>query len=126
MKKSGYSVTWVRSISAYWDRKLARQFHDGPFYIGLSDTAVENTWRWLDGSVLEYEPWAESEPNDWGGGEDCVHSNWRGDGEWNDIVCSSRQPYLCEFLPDNHPVCENDGDCEQGPGVCLDGSCQPQ
>jgi hypothetical protein len=106
--------------------QLMRQFHDGAFFIGLSDVADEDDWRWIDGTELAYDPWAGGEPNNAGNGEDCVHSNWRGDGEWNDIACGSRQPYVCEFPPDNQPQCERDSDCEAGPGACVEGSCAPE
>jgi hypothetical protein len=106
--------------------QLVRPFLEGPFYIGISDREEEGVWRWIDGSLLAYEPWAGGEPNNAGGGEDCVHSNWSGtDGAWNDLRCGAGQPYLCEFPPENPALCATDADCQAGPGVCVQGSCEP-
>lgn len=46
-------------------------------WIGATDTGVEGTWRWLDGSLLSggYENWAGGEPNDYPPlGEDYAYS----------------------------------------------------
>jgi hypothetical protein len=66
------------------------------FWIGLSDLDEEGTWTWVDGSPLAYEDaWRSGEPNDYGTGEDCVHSNYNGVGGWNDFTCHSEQAFLC-------------------------------
>ena len=50
----------------------------------------------MDGSPLEYDStWASGEPNDYGSGEDCIHTNWSSTGYWNDYVCSNDQPFIC-------------------------------
>ncbi|KAF5911802.1 hypothetical protein HPG69_015780 [Diceros bicornis minor] len=43
--------------------------------------------------------WSPGQPDDWdghglGGGEDCAH--FCPDGQWNDIVCQSLLPWVCE------------------------------
>jgi len=60
-------------------------------YIGATDTGVEGTWRWLDGSLLSggYENWYEDEPNDFSPGEDYAYSYGTSYGlshvnTWND------------------------------------------
>ncbi|XP_062891694.1 C-type lectin domain family 10 member A-like isoform X1 [Mobula hypostoma] len=66
------------------------------YWIGLSDTASEGDWRWVDGtdysSSLTY--WSEGEPNDGDHGEDCaeIFDN----GKWNDLPCSNIQHWICE------------------------------
>ena len=107
--------------------QLVERFIDAAFYLGISDRDEEGVWRWIDGSLLSYEPWADGEPNDAGGGEDCVHSNWsHGTGAWNDIRCGAAQPFLCEFPPEHPARCTIDADCAAGPGVCVDGNCDPE
>jgi hypothetical protein len=63
-------------------------------WIGLSDEASENQFRWISGDPLETPMWRLGEPND-SGGEDCVE--WSAaDGRWNDISCATPRPSLCE------------------------------
>ena len=101
-----------------------RAWGDGAFWIGLSDRAVEGEWRWIDDQPLAYEDaWAEGEPNDYGSGEDCIHSNWRSTpGLWNDAGCGGRQPYVCEFPPGVEVGCESDDDCLGG--ACVASRCE--
>lgn len=66
-------------------------------WAGGSDESGEDVWRWVtgpeagqifydgnDASATTFAPWAPGEPNDCCGGEDHLHLNWNGDGEWND------------------------------------------
>lgn len=57
---------------------------DRRIWIGLTDTAVEGTFAWADGSPVNYTNWNPGEPNNSGGAEDWAEllgSN----GRWNDI-----------------------------------------
>ncbi|XP_047453772.1 CD209 antigen-like protein E [Mugil cephalus] len=64
-------------------------------WIGLSDRRQEGTWKWVDGSNLEGEGfWQKGEPNA-AGDEDCVHIS-NSEGEWNDLNCGGKQPWICE------------------------------
>jgi len=65
------------------------------YWIGLSDTTAENNFVWDDGTPTDFTQWNNNEPNDWGSGEDCVHI--RKNGGWNDIRCSAKGHYVCQY-----------------------------
>merc|ERR1719259_349809 len=48
-------------------------------WIGLTDAAKEEVWEWTDESPLDYQNWAEGQP-DGGDTENCVHT-WASNGE---------------------------------------------
>ncbi|XP_031437085.2 CD209 antigen-like [Clupea harengus] len=66
-------------------------------WIGALKT--EGAWKWVDGKVLGYAGyWAEGEPNNMGGEEDCVENKFMGDPKrtWNDGTCNLLRLYICE------------------------------
>ena len=85
-----------------------RQFLAGvasntPAMLGGSDSEEEGTWKWADGPesglLIEYLPWADSEPNDlyhwtYPEGEDYLQFEARG---FNDI--NGARWYYVEFEP---------------------------
>lgn len=66
----------------------------GSAWLGLNDRDAEGEFVWENGSASGYRNWAGAEPNDEGGGEDCVALE-RG-GEWNDVPCANTYMVLCE------------------------------
>uniref|UniRef100_A0A8C3F7E2 C-type lectin domain-containing protein n=1 Tax=Chrysemys picta bellii TaxID=8478 RepID=A0A8C3F7E2_CHRPI len=62
------------------------------YWLGLSDSAKEGEWRWVDGSLLSLSFWRPGEPNN--AAEECgtLHS----DGNWNNATCSSTEHWICE------------------------------
>ncbi|XP_039370990.1 low affinity immunoglobulin epsilon Fc receptor-like isoform X1 [Mauremys reevesii] len=65
------------------------------YWLGLSDSAEEGEWRWVDGSPLSVRFWASGEPNNVGQqGEDC--GSFRFNGKWNDATCSLTEHWICE------------------------------
>ncbi|XP_039371003.1 low affinity immunoglobulin epsilon Fc receptor-like [Mauremys reevesii] len=65
------------------------------YWLGLSDSAKEGEWRWVDGSPLSVRFWASGEPNNVGHeGEDC--GSLRFNGKWNDATCSLTEHWICE------------------------------
>ncbi|XP_074836495.1 C-type lectin domain family 17, member A [Carettochelys insculpta] len=65
------------------------------YWLGLSDSATEGEWRWLDGSPLSVRFWGSGEPNNVGPqGEDCGSLQFS--GKWNDAICSRTELWICE------------------------------
>ncbi|XP_026013041.1 C-type lectin domain family 4 member E-like isoform X2 [Astatotilapia calliptera] len=80
------------------------------FWIGLTDSAVEGRWVWVDRSPLDQSLtfWSKGEPDNWNGtheehhpdGEDCVRMGDQGGADdlkcWFDAFCSTPHRSICE------------------------------
>uniref|UniRef100_A0A669EUW9 C-type lectin domain-containing protein n=1 Tax=Oreochromis niloticus TaxID=8128 RepID=A0A669EUW9_ORENI len=77
------------------------------FWIGLTDSAVEGRWVWVDGSSLNERFWSGKEPDNWKGhngeypdGEDCAKMGEQGGAKdlkcWFDAFCSNPHRSICE------------------------------
>ena len=102
---------------------IVREWTNQTYWMALSDRWTEGRWAWTNGSTLTYSSaWANNEPNDWGGGEDCAEGNFRGPRQWNDAKCRDRKNFVCEFKADA-PACSQDEDCRLENAICDNGSC---
>ena len=63
-------------------------------WIGLHQNNRGN-WVWA-GRASNYRRWGQWQPDNWGGGEDCVELWPSGSGRWNDAPCNNQKRYLCE------------------------------
>jgi len=68
---------------------------DNPAYIGLTDSATEGTWLWVDGKPIDYKNWITGQPTVQDT-QDCVVI--RASGDWQHIGCSKSDAtdFVCE------------------------------
>ncbi|XP_030597022.1 hepatic lectin-like [Archocentrus centrarchus] len=78
------------------------------FWIGLTDSAAEGRWMWVDNTPLNESLifWSSNEPDDWTqedpDGEDCGRM---GPKNWFDKSCKSPQRSICEKpAPDSNVI----------------------
>jgi hypothetical protein len=86
MGMSGYLATVT---SADENRFVSASVAQGALaWLGGSDSGSEGNWVWMvgpeAGQAFSFAAWGGGEPNDVGGGEDFIHTNWCGTGCWND------------------------------------------
>jgi hypothetical protein len=70
----------------------------GNAWIGLNDRGSEGTWRWADGSEVDYLGFGGTEPNG-GGLENCADAS-PDFGYWVDLGCPSLLPVVCALPRD--------------------------
>uniref|UniRef100_A0A3P8QRV6 C-type lectin domain-containing protein n=1 Tax=Astatotilapia calliptera TaxID=8154 RepID=A0A3P8QRV6_ASTCA len=84
-------------------RKKVRRImkdHEDKFWIGLTDSAEQGRWLWVDGSPLNesLSYWKDTEPDNWGE-DDCVMMGDKGDRyqkSWSDTSCKVSRRSICE------------------------------
>ncbi|KAH0623425.1 hypothetical protein JD844_006170 [Phrynosoma platyrhinos] len=69
--------------------------HNKGAYLGMNDLQSKGTFKHLNGDEVGYTNWANGEPNNSGGKEDCIEIYL--DGKWNDKSCSESRLIVCEF-----------------------------
>ncbi|GFS11089.1 C-type lectin domain family 4 member M [Elysia marginata] len=62
-------------------------------WLGLSDSLVEGTFRWVDGKLLDFTNWNAGEPNN-ANEEDC--GQMVKNKKWNDKDCKVQLMYVCK------------------------------
>ncbi|XP_058251172.1 lactose-binding lectin l-2-like [Hemibagrus wyckioides] len=67
---------------------------DPPTWLGLSNCQKRHNWFWSDGTKVTFTKWNPTEPN-FRNNECCVHMNWGGQKDWNDIPCEETYPFVC-------------------------------
>ncbi|XP_073326622.1 C-type lectin lectoxin-Phi1-like [Pagrus major] len=66
----------------------------GIAWIGL----FRDSWKWSDGSNSSFRYWAQGQPDNDGGIEDCVVAHLGRDGKWWDVPCDLKRPFVCYSL----------------------------
>ncbi|KAK7125854.1 hypothetical protein R3I93_021278 [Phoxinus phoxinus] len=75
------------------EQEIVNMISSGPsVWIGLTDSDVENTWKWVDGSTLASGMWRSGEPNG-KTSENCVLIDASG---WIDHRCHEANKWICE------------------------------
>ncbi|XP_072227255.1 ladderlectin-like [Leuresthes tenuis] len=64
-------------------------------WIGLTDCQKNGAWLWSDGSKFDFKFWNKGQPNNSGGSQDCVQTNWGKNKKWNDVKCSNKYAFVC-------------------------------
>uniref|UniRef100_A0A3Q2X7N3 C-type lectin domain family 4 member E-like n=1 Tax=Haplochromis burtoni TaxID=8153 RepID=A0A3Q2X7N3_HAPBU len=84
------------------EEQILLQKKNGKFWIGLTDSAVEGRWLWVDGSPLNERLtfWFLTEPNNMPvqdpDGEDCAMMGHNGIMFWFDYSCKLTLRSICE------------------------------
>jgi len=82
------------SIHSVEENNFLKKLSPHYLWLGGTDPGHKGVWRWTDGSPFSFTYWGRGEPNNLGGGEDCLtmmanFDRWN----WNDHRCSWHQNY---------------------------------
>ncbi|KAM3929229.1 macrophage mannose receptor 1-like [Leptodactylus fuscus] len=75
-------------------RYISNQRTENSFYISLL-LGLDNEFKWMDGSPIDFVAWETYEPNFANNNEFCTQILSRR-GLWNDITCGNSLPFICE------------------------------
>jgi hypothetical protein len=70
----------------------------GNYWLGITDSLAEGTWRNTLGAIQTYLPWQPPAPDDANPGEDCVEA-LPATHTINDARCNNKLPSICECIP---------------------------
>ncbi|KAG7325901.1 hypothetical protein KOW79_010826 [Hemibagrus wyckioides] len=88
-------------INSREEQESISQMVTGEAWIGLSDSAEEGKWTWVDNTNLTTGFWWQGEPNDYEQKEDCalIGSKFAQDKitTWADYPCEMKLPAICEI-----------------------------
>ena len=54
-------------------------------------------WSWSDGRNFNFTAWATNQPNNGGGNQKFISTNFGEDGKWNDNNGNSIRPSICQY-----------------------------
>ena len=90
----------VKIDSAEENDFIEREYLTGSvvYWIGLSDSENEGTWKWIDRTELTgFKNWKSGQPDDFAN-QDCgtIRHDCFFDAEWDDDWCSLTKGFICE------------------------------
>ena len=65
-------------------------------WIGGQQDSV-GVWSWSDGRYWNFTAWATNQPNNGGGDQKFISTNFGADGKWNDNNGNSIKPSVCQY-----------------------------
>ncbi len=65
-------------------------------WLGLSDTAAEGQFVWVNAAPLNFTRWSGGQPDNGGNNEDCGSFFADRAGVWNDLDCAATATTICE------------------------------
>ncbi|CAL4123539.1 unnamed protein product [Meganyctiphanes norvegica] len=74
---------------------VIEKYGDEKFWAGGKDIGNEDNWEWLNGKPFDQFPWGDIQPDNHGGGQNCLVVNWR--AGFDDAYCGDKNRYICEF-----------------------------
>ena len=86
--------------------KLLKNFQVSSAWLGANDQGKEGAWQWDDQTKFSWSKWAPGEPNNLGGGQDClllVQDLWKKMGwsshqnVWDDATCPEKHAFICKI-----------------------------
>uniref|UniRef100_A0A8B9M0R7 Macrophage mannose receptor 1 n=1 Tax=Accipiter nisus TaxID=211598 RepID=A0A8B9M0R7_9AVES len=77
--------------------KVGRDYLHLSYWMGLSALDSDSGFIWSDGSPVNFEKWANGEPNNYDGNEKCGVFNGYNNMKWNDLFCEHMQDYVCQI-----------------------------
>ncbi len=86
---------YLAKVTSYYESLFIANQAGQDVWIGASDSIIEGTFLWRDGTPLTYSLWGTSQPDNSSGDEDCVEI--LSTGYWNDLSCSASRPFVCEI-----------------------------
>ncbi|XP_016043906.1 C-type lectin domain family 4 member F [Erinaceus europaeus] len=101
----------LTSMTSVEEQNFLTKYTKNSFYwIGLTDSGTEGSWRWTDGTPFNAAQnkkfWSKNQPDNWrnkdGKFEDCVHMQQ----EWNDINCDNLYQWICKKPSGQHVTVE--------------------
>ncbi|KAL4217899.1 mannose binding [Mactra antiquata] len=86
-------------------RSYLEDFKVADYWIGLTDSVIDNEWRWYsDDSLVTFTDWHPTEPNN-GKAHNCalIYGSGTYAHHWVDAPCSGSWVPLCELPVSNGP-----------------------
>uniref|UniRef100_A0A803Y4X6 Macrophage mannose receptor 1 n=1 Tax=Meleagris gallopavo TaxID=9103 RepID=A0A803Y4X6_MELGA len=76
---------------------LNKDYRHLSYWMGLNALDSDGGFTWCDGSPVNFQKWANGEPNNYDGNEKCGVFYGYNDMKWNDIFCEHMQDYVCQI-----------------------------